>query len=80
MMVDYAGKKPKLTDPETGLQPTIEFFVAILPCSQLTYACGSTSQQTPDFLGCLVAALEYFGSVPSAILPDNLKPAVSRSS
>jgi transposase len=80
MMVDYAGKKPKLTDPETGLQTSIEFFVAILPCSQLTYACGSTSQQTPDFLGCLVAALEYFGGVPSAIVPDNLKPAISRSS
>jgi transposase len=80
MMVDFAGKKPKLTDPDTGLQTPIDFFVAILPCSQLTFACGSLSQQTPDFLGCLVAALEYFGGVPCAIVPDNLKPAVSRSS
>jgi transposase len=53
MMVDFAGKKPKLTDPDTGLQTSIEYFVAILPCSQYTFACGSLSQQIPDFLGCL---------------------------
>lgn len=80
MMVDFAGKKPMLTDPVTGLQTPIEFFVAILPCSQRTYACGSFSQKVPDFLNCLSAALAYFGGVPHAIVPDNLKPAVSRAS
>jgi len=69
-----------LTDAQTGLQTPIEFFVAILPCSQLTYACGSPSQKSNDFLGCIRSALDYFGGVPNAIVTDNLKPAVTRVS
>jgi transposase len=80
MMVDFAGKKLKLIDSETGQETSVEFFVAILPCSQLTFACACLSQQTPDFLNCLVDALAYFGGVPNAIVPDNLKPAVTRAS
>lgn len=33
MMVDYAGKKLYLTDPQNGEKRPVEFFVAILPCS-----------------------------------------------
>ena len=34
LMVDFAGKKLFLTDPDTGEQQSVEFFVGILPCSQ----------------------------------------------
>lgn len=80
MMVDYAGKKLHLTDPQSGEKRPVEFFVAILPCSQYTYAEASYTQQTPDFLHCLGNALQWFGGVPQAIVTDNLKPSVNRSS
>lgn len=80
MMVDYAGKKLHLVDAETGGRRFVEFFVAILPCSQYTYAEASMSQQSPDFLHCLGNALRWFGGVPQAIVTDNLKPAINRAS
>ena len=79
-MFDYAGKKLHLIDPSTGEMTAVEVFIAILPCSQYTYAEASMSQQTPDFLGSLSRALTYFGGVPNALVTDNLKPAVNRAS
>ncbi len=80
LMVDFAGKKLFLTDPDTGEQQSVEFFVGILPCSQLTFGMAALSQQSPDFLMCLSDCLEYIGGTPSAIVTDNLKPAVTRAS
>lgn len=80
LMVDFAGKKLFLTDPDTGEQQSVEFFVGILPCSQLTFGMAALSQQSPDFLMCLAACLEYIGGTPSAIVTDNLKSAVTRAS
>ena len=80
MMVDFAGKKLSLIDKETGEAIPVEFFVAILPCSQYTYAEACLSQQTPDFLHCLGNALSWFGGVPEAIVTDNLKPSVNKAS
>lgn len=80
VMVDYSGKKLCIIDPDSGEKIDVEFFVAILPCSQYTYAEASMSQKTPDFLGSLSRALIYFGGVPNAIVTDNLKPAVNRAS
>lgn len=80
LMVDFAGKKLFLTDPDTGEQQSVEFFVGILPCSQLTFGMATLSQQSPDFLMCLAECLKYIGGTPSAIVTDNLKPAVIRAS
>lgn len=79
-MFDYSGKKLYLIDPDTGEKIDVEFFVAILPCSQYTYAEASISQKTPDFLGSMSRALTHFGGVPNALVTDNLKPAVNRAS
>lgn len=80
MMVDFAGKKLHLVDAQTGEQKSVEFFVAILPCTQYTYAEACMSQQTPDFLQCLGNAFSWFGGVSQAIVTDNLKPSVTRAS
>lgn len=37
MFIDYAGDKLSIIDHETGEILPVEVFVAILPCSQLTY-------------------------------------------
>ena len=59
LMVDFAGKKLRLINPETGEIIPVEFFVAILPCSGYTYAQACMSQQSPDFLACLAKCLSY---------------------
>ncbi len=79
LFVDFAGEKLHLTDPVTGDIQPVEVFVAILGCSQLTYACGVISQRKEDFLACLARALHYCGGVPQAIVPDNLKSAVTKA-
>jgi transposase len=80
MFVDYAGKKLQITDKETGEVTDVQFFVAILGASQYTYAEASMSQQKEDFIASVENAIHYFKGVPAAIVPDNLKSAVTKSS
>ena len=79
LFVDYAGQTVPLTDRYTGEARAAQIFVAVLGCSNYTFAEATFSQQLPDWLGSQVRALEYFGGVPAAIMPDNLKSAVSRA-
>lgn len=79
LFIDFAGDKLYLTNEQTGQLKAVEFFVAILPSSQLTYAQAVTSQQQEDFIAALQAALVYIGGVPKAIVPDNFKAAVTRA-
>jgi transposase len=79
LFVDFAGDKLHLTDSETGEQIPLDFFVAILPCSQLTYAQCVMSQRKEDFILALSNALSYLGGVPQAVVPDNLKSAVTKA-
>lgn len=79
LFVDFAGKRLSLTNQDTGEIRPVEFFVAVLGCSQLTYAQAVASQRKEDFIIALQNALHYFGGVPRAIVPDNLKAAVTRA-
>jgi transposase len=79
MFVDYAGKTLQLVDKNTGEITEVEFFVAILGASQCTYAEASFSQKKEDFITSTENALHFFKGVPAAIVPDNLKSAVTKS-
>jgi transposase len=78
LFIDFAGKKLSYTDMESGKQVPVEVFVAILPCSQLTYVRATPSQQRDDLVECLVGCLNQLGGVPQAIVSDNLKSVVSK--
>lgn len=80
MYIDFAGEKLGITDQQTGEIQYVEVFVAVLGCSQLTYVEAVPTQRRQDFIGACENALQYFGGVPAAIVPDNLKSAVARSS
>jgi transposase len=80
LMIDFAGKKLAITNPITGALTPVEFFVAVLPASSYTYAQACYSQQSGDFLGAICNCLNFIGGVPQAIVPDNLKPAVTKAS
>jgi transposase len=77
--VDFAGEKLKIVNKQTGEIIDVEVFVAILGASQLTYVEAILSQQKEDFITACENALLYFGGTPSAIVPDNLKSAVTKT-
>lgn len=80
LYVDFAGDKLFLVDAQTGELQSVEVFVAILGASQLTYVEAVFTQQKEDFIGACVNALHFFNGVPQAIVPDNLRSAVTKSS
>ena len=80
LYVDFAGDRLHVTDPESGELKPVEVFVAILGASQLTYVEAVASQQKEDFIAACENALHFIGGVPAAIVPDNLKSAVIKSS
>ena len=80
LFVDFTGKKLQVVDKTSGEVKEVEVFVAILGCSQLTFVMAVASQRKEDFiLGC-EQALHFYGGVPQAIVPDNLKSAVTKAS
>lgn len=78
--IDFAGDRLSYVDPDTGEITSVEVFVAILGAAQLTYVEAARSQQKEDFISACQNALIYFGGVPAAIVPDNVKSAVTKSS
>jgi len=80
MFIDYAGDKLSIIDRETGEIIPVEVFVAILPCSQLTFVEAVMTQRKEDLIHACESALLFYGGTPAAIVPDNLKAAVSRPS
>jgi transposase len=80
MYIDFAGDKLSIVDTESGEIKEVEVFAAILGCSQLTYVEAVMSQRKEDLISACENALHYFGGVPAAIVPDNLRSAVTKSS
>lgn len=79
LFVDFAGDALYLSDAKTGELRPVAVFVAVLGCSQLTFVRAVMSQRTEDFLACLAQTFTYLGGVPAAVVPDNLKAAVSKA-
>lgn len=79
MYIDFTGKKLHFSDISTGEITEVEVFVAVLGASQLTYVEAVRSQRKEDFIKAVENALHYFKGVPQAIVPDNLKSAVTKS-
>lgn len=79
LFVDYAGHTVPIIDRLTGAAHPAQIFVAVLGASNYPYAEATRSQALPDWLGSQVRALQYFGGAPRAIVPDNLKSAVTKA-
>ena len=80
MYVDFAGDKLCIIDQQSGEIQSVEVFVAILGASQLTYVEAVMTQQKEDFIAACENAMYYCNGVPAAIVPDNLRSAVTKSS
>jgi transposase len=77
--VDYTGEKLHILDELTGEIKPVEVFVAILGASQLTYVEAVESQKVEDLIGSCENGFHYFGGSTNAIVPDNLKSAVTKT-
>jgi transposase len=77
MFVDWAGDKLEVINGNTGQPWQLEQFVAILGASELTYVEARENQQQDNWIRANEAALRYFQGVPSALIPDNTRTAVS---
>lgn len=79
LFVDFAGKKPRVVDPRTGVASEVELFVAVLGASNYTYVEAVESQSGRDWISAHVNALAFFGGAPEAIVPDQLKAGVTKA-
>ncbi len=79
LFIDFTGKHLQIVDRQSGQVQEVEVFVAILGCSQLTFVTAVASQQKHDFIWACERALHFYGGVPQAIVPDNLKSAVKKA-
>lgn len=79
MYIDFAGDKLEVVDEVSGECRSVEILVAILPCSHYTYCEAVWSQCKEDLIKACENALHFYGGVPMAVVPDNLKSAVTRS-
>ena len=75
--VDYAGKRPCLTDPATGARIPVELFVMALGASSYTYAEATRTQQLPEWIASHTRAFAFYGGVPGAVVCDQLKSGVT---
>jgi transposase len=76
LFVDYSGKRPSITDPHTGKRTPVELFVAVLGAGRKTFVYATPTQRLGDWIEAHIRALEFFGGVPTFLVPDNLKSAV----
>lgn len=79
LYIDFTGDKLSIVDPITGEVTDLEVYVATLGHSQFSYVEAIPSQRKEDFIAATENALHFFGGVPKALVPDNLKSAVTKA-
>lgn len=79
LFVDFSGARPSYVDSQSGKNIEAELFVAVMGASCRIYAVAVASQQIPDWIMAHIGAFEYFGGIPSCVVPDQLKSGVKTS-
>jgi transposase len=79
LFVDYSGDTIAIIDQHSGEIRQAQLFVGVLGASSYTFAQASFTQKLPDWIASHVAMFDFFGVVPTLIVPDNLKSAVTKA-
>lgn len=77
--VDYAGMTVPWIDAETGEIHEAQIFIGCLGASQFTFIEATATQQLPDWIQSHTHMFEFFGGVPTIVVPDNLKSGVTKA-
>lgn len=80
VFLDYSGKRAVVMDAETGEARPAEIFVAVLGASNYTFAEATWTQRKEDWIESNSRAFSFFGGVTVAVVPDNLKSAITTAS
>ncbi len=78
--IDFAGKKLSYFDREIGEDVPVEVMVTCLGYSQMIYAEGLRDQKGESFVAGSESALHFYQGATKAMVPDNLKSAVTKAS
>ena len=78
LFIDYAGQTVPIVDAATGEIRPAQIFVAAMGASSYTYACATTTQTAPDWVGSLIGALEFIGGMPRLIVPDQPRALIAQ--
>src|SRR5690606_34888760 len=68
LFVDYSGKRPSITDSETGARTPVELWVGVVGSSRKTFAYCTVSQQLPEWIDAHVRAFEFFSVLPQHLV------------
>lgn len=79
LFVDYAGQTVPIVSQSTGEIKTAQIFVAVLGASNYTFCEATWSQKLPDWINSHVRAFAFIKGVPTLVVPDNLKSAVTKA-
>jgi len=78
--IDFAGKKLSYIDRETGEVVPLEVIITCLGYSQMIYVEGVRDQKKESFVAGCESALRFYHGASKALVPDNLKSAVTLAS
>jgi transposase len=78
LFVDYCGPTVPVVDHPSRAVREAQIFVAVLGCSNSTFAEATWTQTLPDWIGSHVRAFAFFGGAPQLLVPDNLKAGVTK--
>lgn len=79
IQVDWAGDRPRWTDPDTGEVIYGWLFGGILPFSGLGFVRVTPDMKMENWIDCHVKMFEYFGGTARILTPDNLKTGITRN-
>jgi transposase len=77
LFVDYAGQTVSVVHALSGEIRRAQVFVAVLGASNYTYACATWQQTAADWVGSIIAALEFIGGVPRLLVPDQPRALIA---
>jgi transposase len=78
VLVDFAGMTVPIY-PSAEVQFEASIFVSTLGASNLLYAEAVRGEDLNSWLGAHARCFEYYGGVPEAAVPDNLKSGVTKA-
>ncbi len=78
LFVDYAGQTVPVIDAASGEIRRAQIFVAVLGASNYTYARATATQNSADWVGSIIGALEFIGGVPRLVVPDQTRALIAR--
>lgn len=78
VFVDFGKGIDIVNCKDGGLVPT-KLFVAVWGASNFMFAKTTLGEDLGNWIDVNIAALEYFGCCPKAIVPDNLKSGVNKA-